>query len=58
MDAQAVAASFETSSVLGLSRPHVEANHRKYGPNLLPEAVPRSGLSIFLDQFKSLPVAL
>jgi P-type Ca2+ transporter type 2C len=58
MDADAVAALFETSTVHGLSQPRVEANYRKYGPNLLPEAVPRSGLSIFLDQFKSLPVAL
>jgi P-type Ca2+ transporter type 2C len=53
MDADAVAALFETSTVHGLSQPRVEANYRKYGPNLLPEAVPRSGLSIFLDQFKS-----
>jgi Ca2+-transporting ATPase len=58
MDADAVAAQFETSTVHGLSQQRVEANYRKYGPNLLPEAVQRSGLSIFLDQFKSLPVAL
>jgi P-type Ca2+ transporter type 2C len=58
MDAQAVADLFETSNVSGLSRQHVEANSRKYGPNVLADAVPRSGLGIFLDQFKSLPVAL
>jgi Ca2+-transporting ATPase len=58
MEAHAVAAEFETSAVLGLSRQRAEANYRHYGPNVLPEAVPRSGLSIFLDQFKSLPVAL
>jgi P-type Ca2+ transporter type 2C len=58
MDADAVAARFETSTIHGLSQARAEANYRKYGPNLLPEAVPRSGLSIFLDQFKSLPVAL
>jgi Ca2+-transporting ATPase len=29
-------------------------NYRKYSPNLLPEAVPRSDPHIFLDQFKSL----
>ena len=58
MDAQAVAALFETSTVLGLSRQRVEANSRTYGLNVLPEAVPRSGLSLFLDQFTSLPVAL
>jgi Ca2+-transporting ATPase len=58
MEADAVVALFETSNVHGLSRQLVEANYRKYGPNLVPEALPRSGLSIFLDQFKSLPVAL
>jgi P-type Ca2+ transporter type 2C len=58
MDADAVATQLETSTVFGLSRQRVEANYRKYGPNLLPEAVPRSGLSIFLDQFASLPAAL
>jgi P-type Ca2+ transporter type 2C len=58
MDADAIAAVLETSTVQGLSQQRAEANYRKYGPNLLPEAVPRSGLSIFLDQFKSLPVAL
>jgi Ca2+-transporting ATPase len=58
MEADAVAAQFETSTVLGLSQQRVAANYRQYGPNVMPEAVPRAGLSIFLDQFKSLPVAL
>jgi Ca2+-transporting ATPase len=58
MEADAVAAQFETSTVLGLSQQRVAANYRQYGPNVMPAAVPRSGLSIFLDQFKSLPVAL
>ncbi len=57
----------ESSSVLsllgvdksrGLSHEEANANLKKYGPNILPESVPRSGLSIFIDQFKSLPVAL
>ena len=48
----------ETSKVSGLSREQVEKNLKKYGPNILPESVPRSGFSIFIDQFKSLPVAL
>ena len=30
----------------------------KYGPNILPEAVPRSGWDMFFNQFKSLPVGL
>lgn len=42
----------------GLSSETARKNITKYGPNILPEAVPRSGLSILLSQFKSLPVAL
>ncbi|KPK66596.1 MAG: hypothetical protein AMS21_01315 [Gemmatimonas sp. SG8_38_2] len=30
----------------------------RYGPNALPRAEPRSQLSLFFDQFKTLPVAL
>jgi P-type Ca2+ transporter type 2C len=58
MEAGAVATLLETSNTLGLSQQRVEANYRKYGPNLLSEALPRSAFSIFLDQFKSLPMAL
>jgi len=42
----------------GLSGSAASERLKKFGPNLLPESVPRSGLSIFFDQFKSLPVAL
>lgn len=42
----------------GLSGSAAPERLKKFGPNLLPESVPRSGLSIFFDQFKSLPVAL
>ncbi len=42
----------------GLSDMAVKERQKKYGPNILPEAVPRSGFSLFIDQFKSLPVAL
>lgn len=42
----------------GLSVAEAGARLKKFGPNLLPEALPRSALSILLDQFKSLPVAL
>ncbi len=31
---------------------------KKFGPNLLPESVPRSGLSILIEQFNSIPNAL
>jgi Ca2+-transporting ATPase len=42
----------------GLSDQAVKERQKKYGPNILSEAIPRSGFSIFIDQFKSLPVAL
>lgn len=42
----------------GLSGQAVMERQKKYGPNILPEAVPRSGFSLFIGQFKSLPVAL
>lgn len=56
-DADAVVALVEGART-GISSAVAGERLRKYGPNLLPEAVPRSGLSIFLDQFKSLPVGL
>lgn len=53
-----VADILQTSSSTGLSPTEVGERLKQYGPNVLPEAVPRSGLSIFLSQFESLPVAL
>ena len=50
--------AFATSKQTGLSVSAAGENLKRFGPNLLPESVPRSGLSIFLEQFKSLPVAL
>ena len=58
MEASDTITSLGTSKDSGLSRETVKENLKKYGPNILPEAVPRSGFSIFIDQFKSLPVAL
>lgn len=58
MEADAVIASLNTSLASGLPSQLAGENLKKYGPNLLPESVPRSGLSIFIDQFKSLPVGL
>lgn len=46
------------SSPSGLSAQGAGKLLVKYGPNLLPESVPRSAFSIFVDQFKSLPVYL
>ena len=45
-------------SALGLPQSEFLSRLKKFGPNVLPESVPRSGFSIFIDQFKSLPVAL
>ena len=58
LKAEAVLAEWQTSREKGLSPKAVQRNRQKYGANLLPEAEPRSGWEIFLDQFKSLPVAL
>ncbi len=49
---------WRTSQTRGLT-PSVAAQRlAEYGPNLLPQRNGRSGLSIFLDQFKSLPAVL
>ncbi len=47
-----------TSSSQGLSVAEADERLRRYGPNALPEPEARSNLSIFLEQFNSLPVAL
>ncbi|NTU41742.1 MAG: HAD-IC family P-type ATPase [Nitrospirales bacterium] len=46
------------ASPKGLTADEAALNYKKYGPNLLPESVPRSGFSIFIGQLNSLPVAL
>ncbi|MFZ5447432.1 MAG: HAD-IC family P-type ATPase [Thermodesulfobacteriota bacterium] len=57
-ETETVLAALKTSRTTGLSVQAVAENLEKYGPNMLPEAEPRSGWEIFIDQFKSLPVAL
>jgi Ca2+-transporting ATPase len=57
-EVEEVLAALKTSPVAGLSREAAQRNLKKYGPNVLPEAEPRSGWGIFAEQFKSLPVAL
>ncbi len=49
---------FGTSRDTGLTAKAAAEKRKKYGPNILPESVPRSGWSIMLDQFTSLPVTL
>ena len=58
METAAVLDFFGVNKDYGLSSESIKKKLKKYGPNVLPESVPRSGLSIFIDQFKSLPVAL
>lgn len=57
LEPDSVLSSLETK-ILGLTDEGATARLKRVGPNLLPEAVPRAGLEIFLDQFKSLPVLL
>ncbi len=58
MDTADVLESMNVPRNLGLSDDVVRTNFRRYGPNVLPESVPRSALSIFLEQFISFPIAL
>ncbi len=58
IDTEAVLDFFGVSRGQGLSGDSAIKHLQQYGPNILPEAVPRSGFSIFINQFKSLPVAL
>lgn len=48
----------DSSACEGLSSESAQSRLKKFGPNLLPESVPRSGLSILLAQFNSVPNAL
>jgi Ca2+-transporting ATPase len=57
-DVREVVDALDASPEKGLSRAAAQESLARYGPNLLPESVPRSGLSIFWEQFTSLPVAL
>ncbi len=58
MDAENVVAAFMTSANNGLTGDGVRQSFAKYGPNMLPESIPRSGFAIFIEQFKSLPVIM
>jgi P-type Ca2+ transporter type 2C len=51
-------ADLHTSATSGLSSHTAQNNLQKYGTNVLPTIETRSKLSIFVDQFKSLPVGL
>lgn len=53
-----IISEFSSSTVSGLSRTTAEKNLQLYGANVLPETAVRSKLSIFIEQFTTLPVAL
>lgn len=57
-DAGAIITSFDTSPKTGLSSAIAESNVQRYGLNTLPRPKARSGFALFLDYFKSGPVAL
>ena len=50
--------ALDTSITFGLSGFEAKRRFKKYGPNVLPEALSRSGFKIFLDQFRSFPVGM
>ncbi len=58
MDPKLVLADVNSSISKGLSSQGAEINREKYGLNIVPEPASRSQLDIFVDQFKSFPVAL
>jgi Ca2+-transporting ATPase len=58
MAVEQVLTSLNTSNISGLSNETATNNLKKYGKNVLSTTVKRSQLSMLLDQFKSLPVAL
>ena len=49
---------FHSNPGTGLSAETYTENLKRFGPNLLPESVPRSAWSIVAEQFKGLPVLL
>ncbi|MDX9786519.1 MAG: HAD-IC family P-type ATPase [Desulfobacterales bacterium] len=58
MESRSILETLHSSDKLGLSDRFADSLLKEYGPNLLPEAEPRSGWQIFLNQMNSLPVYL
>ncbi len=56
--AEEAVALFHSNPGTGLSLETYTENLKRFGPNLLPESVPRSAWSIVAEQFKGLPVLL
>ena len=53
-----VVQTFESSRTTGIHAERVHDLLLRYGPNALPRAEPRGALSLFLEQFTTLPVAV
>jgi Ca2+-transporting ATPase len=58
LEAAEVLKAVEGSARRGLSGETAARRLAQFGPNVLPESPPRSALGMFLDQFRSVPVAL
>jgi len=58
LDCDAVLTRLNSSPYQGLAPAAARRNRARYGMNVFPEAEARSGFAIFVDQFKSMPVAL
>lgn len=58
LETEAVLAAWGTSATTGLTAASVAERQARFGPNAFPETRVRSHWEMFLDQFKSLPVAL
>lgn len=58
LDAEGLLSGLKTERTLGLSMERVQERLGRYGPNVLPEAQPRSRWDVLAGQFLSLPVGL
>jgi Ca2+-transporting ATPase len=56
--AEEILEQLQSSRANGLPGERLQELLSRYGPNALPRAEPRAAFSVFLDQFKGLPVAL
>lgn len=57
-DSEKILTHLHTSLTTGLSKETAKKYLHSYGKNALPETPPRSKIALFLDQYKTLPVAL
>ncbi len=58
MDWRDIVKDLKTDEIIGLTSEEAKKRLKKFGPNSIDEGETKSGLSLFLNQFKSIPVAL